>query len=229
MNKRYIYILAKILPKQIRSLIKRFYNPVIPGISKMDYGEISMSKESLNLMLDKLYEVLKNNIKGDLIEFGVYKGGSIIQFAKVLKELNSNKLIYGLDTFEGLPPETKGKDDVPFFYKGSMDYNNINKLKKVLVKNNVGNKIVLIKGLFKDTIPKLPKELNFCYAYVDCDMYEGTKQALEYLIPRMNKNGIIFIDDISSKSFVGVKKAVYEYLNSKEVKEEYDVAYWVKI
>src|SRR3989344_1439487 len=204
MNKRYIYILAKILPKQIRSLIKRFYNPVIPGISKMDYGEISMSKESLNLMLDKLYEVLKNNIKGDLIEFGVYKGGSIIQFAKVLKELNSNKLIYGLDTFEGLPPETKGKD-------------------------NVGNKIVLIKGLFKDTIPKLPKELNFCYAYVDCDMYEGTKQALEYLIPRMSKNGIIFIDDISSKSFVGVKKATYEYLNSKEVKEEYDVAYWIKI
>lgn len=185
-----------------------------------------MPEENEAFMLSKLKEILNNKIKGDLIEFGVYKGGSIIAFAKLLKESNiKDKVIYGLDTFEGLP-ELSEKDKIPKYYKDAMPRNYINKVKEVLVKNNVDD-IILKKGLFKDTIPNL-KNKKFCFAYVDCDLYEGTKQALEYLKPRIHKGGIIFIDDYTSSNWIGVKKAVLEVLCEKEIKEFKGQAYWTK-
>ena len=94
MNKELTYKIAKVIPKPLRNLIKKFYNPIIPQTLKIGYGEVLMPKENLVFMLSKLKEVLKNK-GGDIIEFGVYKGGSIIFFAKILMELNikKNKLL----------------------------------------------------------------------------------------------------------------------------------------
>ena len=227
MNKELIYKIARLIPKPIRKLGKLFYNPIIPETLKIDYGEILMPKENLDFMLSKLKEILNQSIEGNLIEFGVYKGGSLMQFAKILKEYDNFKVIFGLDTFEGLPQESN-QDKIPEYYKGAMSKNDIWELKKVIIKEDLDSKIYLVKGLFKDRIPNLPQDLKFCFAYVDCDLYEGTKEALEYLIPRMNKGGIIFIDDYTSKNWIGVKKAVLEILPEKEIKEYKGQAYWIK-
>ena len=69
---------------------------------------------------------------------------------------------------------------------------------------------------------------RFCFAYIDCDLYQGTKEALEFLLPRMNKEGIIFIDDYFSKNWGGVKKATLELLKEKEIREFKNKAYWIK-
>jgi hypothetical protein len=204
MNKNIIYKFAKMTPKPIRKLVKVFYNPVIPVISKLDYGEDSYP-EATTLMCNKLRKIV-NKVDGDIIEFGCYKCGATIKLAKTLKETNSNKKIYALDTFSGLPKETIGKDNIKDFYKNSMDENDIEKVRKVLIKNKVDNNIILMKGLFKENIPKL-KNKRFCFAFVDADLYQGTKEALEFLLPRINKGGIIFIDDYSSESWGGGKES----------------------
>jgi len=223
MDKKILYEIAKRVPKPIRKLIKKIYNPIIPGINKLNYGE-DCFPEASELMCNKLEKVI--SLKGDIIEFGCYKCGTTIKLAKKLKSLGSNKKIYALDTFSGLPKETKNKDNMPKLYKKAMDKNNLNKIKKILIKNKVDKNIVLIKGLFKDSMPKL-KEKKFCFAFVDGDLYQSTKEALEFLIPRMNIGGIIFIDDYNSKSWVGVKKAVLELLHEKEIIQDKRV-YWIK-
>ena len=86
MNKNIIYKFAKITPKPIRKLIKVFYNPVIPVISKLDYGEDSYP-EATTLMCNKLRKII-NQVDGDVIEFGCYKCGATIKLANVLKEIN---------------------------------------------------------------------------------------------------------------------------------------------
>ena len=224
MNKENIYKIAKIMPPPIRKFIKLFYNPIIPTISKVNYGEDSDPKVT-NMMCEKLGDII--NCDGDIIEFGCYKCGATIKFAKVLKKNNSNKKIYALDTFSGLPEETQGKDSIRDFYINSMDNNDINKVKKVLMKNKVSNIVILMKGLFSESIPKL-RDKRFCFAYVDCDLYSGTKEALEFLIPRMNKGGIIFIDDYFSTNWCGVKKAVLEILPKNEIKNNKGKIYWIK-
>ena len=51
------------------------------------------------------YQYIRQNIdiEGDIFEFGVYKGASLIAVALILKELGSEKKIYGFDSFNGFP------------------------------------------------------------------------------------------------------------------------------
>lgn len=227
MNRQLVYKIAKVIPKPIRNVIKIFYNPIIPMVSKLDYGE-DINPEETNFLCSKLKEVLDNRISGDIIEFGVYRGGTTLRMAKIL--INSlkknNKIIYGLDTFKGLP-EHSDKDNVNPLFEDAMNNNDINKVKDVFIKNKVNDKVILMRGLFSESIPKL-LDKRFCFVYIDCDLYEGTKEALEYSLPRMSEGGIIFIDDYASKSWEGVKKAVLEFLKEEEIDEFKNKAYWIK-
>ena len=60
------------------------------------------------------------------------------------------------------------------------------------------------------------KNKTFCFAFIDCVLYEGTKDALSFLKGRMNKGGVIVIDDYFSKNLVGVKKAVLEFFKEED-------------
>ena len=201
MNEELLYKIIKIIPKPLRKIIKKFYSPKIYIPNKVGYGERVMSEQEEEFFISKLKSV--ESIEGDVVEFGVFKGGSLLAMAK-----NTNKKIYGLDTFEGLPKPNK-EIDGERSYVIKMNNTNIFAVQNMLDKNNIKN-VELMQGLFKDTILEL-KDKRFSFAYVDCDLYEGTKQALEFLMPRMNKGGIIAIDDFCSNYYLGVRKAVLEF------------------
>jgi hypothetical protein len=55
-------------------------------------------------------------IEGDIFEFGVYRGNSLLSMALLLKKLNSNKIIYAFDTFSGFPSYSEF-DSVEMFDK----------------------------------------------------------------------------------------------------------------
>ena len=66
-------------------------------------------------------------------------------------------------------------------------------------------------GLFDKTLPQLA-DRQFCFAYIDCDLYEATKQCCEFFYPRLAKGAIVLFDDYGSPQFPGASKAVYEML-----------------
>ena len=208
MKNEIIYKIAKLIPKHLRKVIKKVYNPVILPIIKVDYGERVMSEQEEIFFINKLKEADK--IDGDIIELGVFRGGSLMAMAR-----NTIKKIYGLDTFEGLSEPNKEDGLISKKYKESMNNTNVFLVQDIIDKNNIKN-VELMKGLFSETLPEL-KDRIFCFAYVDCDLYEGTKQALEFLMPRMNKGGIIAIDDFYSKTYLGVRKAVLEFFKEEDL------------
>ena len=208
MKEEIIYKIAKLTPESLRSIIKKVYAPVILPITKVNYGERVMSIDEETFFVNKLKEVEK--IDGDVIEFGVFRGGSLLSMAR-----NTNKKIYGLDTFEGLPKPNENDGLISRKCRKSMTSTNIFLVVDMLEKNKIKN-VELLKGLFSETLPEL-KDKRFCFAYVDCDLYEGTKQALEFLMLRMNKGGIIAIDDFYSKIYLGVRKAVLEFFKEEDL------------
>ena len=79
-------------------------------------GVDEFHKES-NGRLRFWYEHIRQNpdIEGDIFEFGVYRGASLIAAALILKEMKSNKKVYGFDSFDGFPTYSK-YDDLDCFY-----------------------------------------------------------------------------------------------------------------
>lgn len=126
---------------------------------------------------DKVTKHLNDN--GLILEFGVANGDSVNQIAKLLPK----KIVYGFDSFEGLPSEWFTCDKASFSLKG----------KQPKVEHNVN----LIKGLFEDTLSGFLKNHkdNISLLHVDCDLYEPTKYVLDLLSDRIVSGTYIIFDE----------------------------------
>ena len=115
------------------------------------------------------------------MEFGVATGRSINTIASFTP--NGTK-VYGFDTFEGLPEDWAGHNAVLGTFKQT-------RLPKVL------NNVVLIKGLFENTLPRfreqMPDNISFCH--IDCDLYSSTKTILETVGDKLTTGSYVLFDE----------------------------------
>ena len=179
-------------------------------------------------LLKAIEHVCLNNIKGEIVECGVCEGGNIILAQKYLNKLNSNKSIYGFDTFAGMTEPTKEDVDndnnsQTKIWKKNLKANgicdwaycSIEDVRKNISSLVSKNKIKLIKGKVEHTLlieENIPQEISILR--LDTDWYESTKIELEILYPRLSNGGFLIIDDYGE--FSGCRKAVDDFFKNKK-------------
>lgn len=187
-----------------------------------------------------LYEIFKKvlDVKGSVIECGVYRGFGLMTWAllsSVLEPVNLTRRVYGFDSFEGFPSTDNkdegrlGKPDVATF--DTNVYDELIELIKAYDDNRyLGHiyKVELIKGNAVKTIPEFIKKnphLVVSLLFLDFDLYEPTKAAIENFLPRMPKGSIIAFDELDNPLWPGETMALLETagFNSLEIKRvEFD-------
>jgi len=139
-------------------------------------------------------------LPGAVAEVGVYSGGSLLW----LSGMYPKKSIYGIDTFEGMPPvseEDKHK-------QGDFGDVNYEKVRDALAKRCPN--VILLKGFFPDdVVGKLPEE--FAMIHVDCDIYTSVRDCCEFFWPRLVPGGMMVFDDPGMPSCPGAAKAFREF------------------
>ena len=126
-------------------------------------------------------------IEGAYLEMGVCTGRTI----NFIAALNPEKLIYGFDSFQGLPSDwLRGDAFVP---KETFRFKNPNMLPPVL------HNVRLFKGWFADTLPKFKQQLlkstPIAFIHIDCDIYEATKTILDALGDNLTPGSVIVFDE----------------------------------
>ena len=189
-------------------------------IENMFY-EKSHSKRLLKLLAQ--YEIFKkiSKVKGDIYEFGVFKGTGIIKWAtfRLSSDDQNKRKIYAFDTFGKFPKSSFNKDSKylnNFFDEAGSNSYSINKISAIIKKFN---NIHFVKGDILKTLPKFindNKNIKISLLHIDVDIYEPTKCILENLYSKVSKNGIIVFDDYNT--FPGATKAVNEFLKEKKYK-----------
>ena len=176
-------------------------------------------------------EVIKDNIPGDFIETGVWRGGATIFMKALLKASDiNNRAVWVADSFEGLPnPNEKTYTE---------DKGDLHHTKKELaiplevVKNNfkkydlLDENVKFLKGWFKDTLPLAPIQ-KLSILRLDGDMYESTMDGLTNLYPKLSKGGFIIIDDWGAVK--GCKQAVIDYRKKYSITEEIKTIDWAGV
>ncbi len=179
-------------------------------------------------IIQSLKHIKKNNIDGELVECGVYKGGNIILYKKIIEQIGINKKIFAYDTFEGMikpgeyDKDLKGVSALETFKKYHSSkvpwcYSSIDEVKENIGKFNLNAEkdFIFIKGKVEETLKEkknLPEKISLLR--LDTDFYESTKIELEVLFPKLQPGGILIIDDYGH--WKGSKKAVDEYFNLKK-------------
>jgi len=173
--------------------------------------------------------IVKNNVKGDCVECGVFKGGSAMMIALTLLHFkDTTRNIYLYDTFEGMAAPTKNDVDFDGNDAGNLLDNSIKEKDNIWcyspieeVKKNMestgydSEKIILIKGKVEDTIPNTTPQ-NIALLRLDTDWYESTHHELIHLYPLLVKSGVLIIDDYGH--WKGARKAVDDYFQNQEDK-----------
>lgn len=168
--------------------------------------------------------IIKNKILGDFVEAGVWRGGSVMLIAMVLKRNGiTDKKIYLYDTFDGMVEPTE--HDVN--WKGinakkmleqqqkSSDLNSVHCFCPIeTVKENIKktgyypDNFIFVKGDVVKTIDR-EKPTSIALLRVDTDWYESTYFCLKKLFPLVENGGVLILDDYGH--WEGAKKAADEY------------------
>lgn len=189
------------------------------------------SVERMKALYDSIEYVIENDIQGDFVECGVYKGGSSMLVAKYLADNGMvDRKIYMYDTYEGMSkPDAEldvrvkgGASAIHKFEQTATSddssmwcYSSIDEVKQNMAMTNFpADNIIYVKGKVEDTIPSVIPS-NISILRLDTDWYASTKHELIHLFPLLSKYGILIIDDYGH--WAGAKKAVDDYFENKEI------------
>ena len=212
---------------KIKKYIKKF-----PILKNLVLGDVN--KNTKDGVFNRAWGyIFTNQIYGDFLEFGVYKGGTLLasykQYLNFRKwmdnEILSNEKwrvrqikdfhkcrssFYGFDSFEGIPDN---EESSTMFLEGTYFMSKKN-VEKILIKNGIGlDELYLIKSYYsnlKDS--QIPSKA--CMIHIDCDLYESTIQALFLSKKSIQQGTIILFDDyncFSSCNNKGERKAIREF------------------
>lgn len=169
--------------------------------------------------------VCRQEIPGDFVECGVWKGGSCMLIAYTLKKYNqSDRRLFLYDTFSGMTEPTAEDviawNDRSVLEKWEEDKsgrkNNFTSWSVGLaeVKRNLFNTgypsdlLTFVEGDILETL-KANRPERIALLRLDTDWYQSTAFELETLYPLLVRGGVLVIDDYGH--FKGARKAVDEY------------------
>jgi hypothetical protein len=184
-----------------------------------------------------LYEIFKRIIpvKGSIVECGVNRGYGLMAWAKlsaVLEPVNLTRRIYGFDSFAGFPSIGEGDRTGPNWETAKAgalhadSYDELLKLVDLYDKDRfLGHipKVELIKGDATQTIPRFMADhphLVVSLLFMDFDLHEPTKAALQSFVPRMPKGAILAFDELDNPLWPGETLALLETLGINRLELE---------
>lgn len=156
---------------------------------------------------------LRESIPGDLIETGVWRGGSCILMRGILSAYQvTDRTVWVADSFAGLP----APDSVRYPADAGDSHHKRSELAVQVaeVRENfkryglLDEQVKFLVGWFKDTLPTAPID-RLAVLRLDGDMYESTVDALNALYPRLSDGGFCIVDDYGAVE--GCRRAVENY------------------
>ena len=176
-----------------------------------------------------LYEIFKQvlDVKGSVVECGVHEGFGVMTWVKlsaILEPVNLTRRIYGFDTFKGFPKisavdRTAASTHVKI---GDLYADSHDELQQLIAAHDASRylghipKVRLIKGDASTTIPKFVKDnphVLVSLLFLDFDLYEPTRVALDAFLPRMPKGAVVAFDELDNPLWPGETTAMLEVLD----------------
>lgn len=153
----------------------------------------------------------ERGIQGAVAELGVFQG----EFAKKINMLFPNRTLHLFDTFEGFDQRDIAVEKKMSFSESSPGEYYSNGVQQVLSKMPYPQKCVVYKGYFPDSIDSC--EENFVFVSLDVDLYAPTIAGLDFFYNRLANGGYIMVHDYNSLRFSGVKQAVQEFCEKRNI------------
>ncbi len=194
-----------------------------------------IGRPRLDNLHDCIRSVLADNVQGDLIETGVWRGGATIFMRGALKAYGvTDRTVWVADSFAGLPPNDFAnypkESKVPFdrFHELAIS---IDEVRKNFERYDLlDDQVRFLQGWFKDTLPGAPIDA-LAVMRLDGDLYESTMDGLVNLYPKLSAGGYAIIDDYDV--VMSSNEAVHDFRRDRGIDQPLELisgggAFWRK-
>jgi O-methyltransferase len=176
--------------------------------------------ERVAALCGAIEHIVRQDVPGDIVECGVWRGGSIMAAALALMHCGVSRPLWLYDTFEGMPAPQEIDRKVDTGEAASDIMARVNRESAIWcrcslqeVQNNLNGigypgEINYVTGMVEDTLPGLAPA-NVALLRLDTDWYASTLHELNVLYPRLARNGVLILDDYGH--WAGSRRAVDEY------------------
>lgn len=204
------------------------------GIIRAVQSTTMTSPERILSLCEATRYLVRNQIQGDFVECGVWRGGSMAAVARTLRHMrNENRALWLYDTFEGMPAPTNV--DVDFLGRSASElmqaeasesripdspdsiwcHSPLEGVRQTMDQTGYpADYINFVKGKVEETLTeRTPGKIALLR--LDTDWYESTKFELEQLFPRLVAGGVLIVDDYGHWN--GCRRAVDEYFEQYQI------------
>jgi hypothetical protein len=185
------------------------------------HAETMVGLERLANVREIVSIVVAEGVPGDLVETGVWRGGTAIYMRAILAALGeSDRTVWACDSFDGLPEA----DAERFPIDAPLRLHEHRELAVGLaqVRANfarydlLDEQVRFVPGWFRDTLPALATEIGpIAVLRLDGDMYESTIDALTHLEPIVSPGGFVIVDDYGG--IEACRRAVTDYRDDRGI------------
>lgn len=199
----------KKLRKQFHEIKDENFWRILPEVH--DFTQLTM--EPMWSLYEAVRYIVSKDIKGDLVECGVFFGGAVMLATKTLLALNdTSRVLWLYDSFQGFVGQ-QAPDDRTWY--GDSIKNVLPDFDLIATANveSVGypiEKIKFVKGDI-ETTAKNNQNREIALLRLDTDTYHSTKAELEYFFPKLVDGGVVIIDDYGHA--LGARRATDEYFS----------------
>jgi O-methyltransferase len=165
--------------------------------------------------LSRLAQCIEDErIPGDVVECGVYKGGTAAILARSATRSRLARTVWLFDTFQGMPPATSADGPEAASWVGNLSYSPA-RVQNLLRRTGADlSRVRIVPGLFQDTFPSVHIP-QIALLNIDADWYESVKLSLETFYNAVVPSGFVSIDDYGA--WPGCRLAVDEFFQNRHL------------
>ena len=231
------------LGNELLSVVNFNQSNRVRGLDWTYLGSTMTGLERINNVQKLISQVVQDNVPGDYLEAGVWRGGSSVFARGVLRALNQGqRKSYVCDSFRGLPPGNKqlhphdtNWDNTPYLEVSEMDVATSFREASLLDEN-----VIFVKGFFNDSLKPLAQKVgSMAILRLDSDLYESTVDILYHFYDKLSVGGYVIVDDwdgfpskVACEDFLAVHKVEPEFVRIDEISvywqktEQVKIQYW---
>lgn len=216
MKSLYLQLLEKCLTNSI-------YREVEPTNTWPKYAHTMMPASRLDNIYQCATKIIEDNVPGDFIECGAWRGGATIYMRAILHERNiGDRKVIVADSFQGFRRPQKRID--PDCSLHTQLLVSLDQVKENFQKYDLlDDQVVFLPGWFEDTLPGWETPLSLLR--IDCNYYELVRLVLNELYPWVSPGGFVIIDDydiipgcnVATDEFVAEHHIQYERMEKNGV------------
>lgn len=163
----------------------------------------------------------RNGVAGDVLEVGVWRGGTGALLARTVQLWQQSSgggggdggnaggnvpIVWLADTFCGVVKA--GERDS--YYRGGEHAGTSRETVQQLLQAMGLDDCRILQGVFPEGTASEVADRNFCFCHIDVDVYQSAKDILHWVWPRLQRNGMVVFDDYGFWGCDGVTALVNE-------------------